>query len=122
MFAKLMFVAADRTHALARMRRALAETQIAGLQTTLAFHLWLLEQANFTDNTGAGLSTDLIARAFDPAPALAASALRAAELVSIALRGDHGRLAPPRESLDGATTNEDGWWSSGVREALENML
>ena len=83
MFAKLMVVAVDRPAAIARMRRALAETLIAGVQTTLPFDRWLLERDEFTDDTGAGLSTDLIARTWEPAPIAASAALRATELVAL---------------------------------------
>jgi len=55
--------------------------RIAGVQTTLPFYRWLMDRAEFTDETGAGLSTDLIARTWEPAP-LVASAVVLLELIS----------------------------------------
>jgi acetyl/propionyl-CoA carboxylase alpha subunit len=118
MFAKLMVVAEDRPAAIARMRRALSETQISGVQSTLPFHRWLLERDEFCDETGAGLSTDLIARTWAPAPLVAAAALRATELVAMASRVE----SPPAGVLQASARGEDldGWWSAGIREALEH--
>jgi acetyl/propionyl-CoA carboxylase alpha subunit len=115
MFAKLMVVANDRPAALARMRRALAETRIGGVQTTLPFARWLMERDEFTDDTGAGLSTDLIARAFEPAPMVAAAALRAAELAA-AVASTTQQTAPTRLEQIGPTSSDE-WWSAGLREA-----
>ena len=116
MFAKLMVVAADRSSAIARMRRALAETRIAGVQTTVPFARWLMDRDEFTDHSGAGLSTDLIARIFEPGPLVTAAALRAAEIAaSVATQ----TRASAGASVDFDTVRiEDDWWSSGVREAL----
>jgi acetyl/propionyl-CoA carboxylase alpha subunit len=120
MFAKLMVVAVDRQAAIERMRRALAETRIAGVQTTLPFHRWLLERDEFTDDTGAGLSTDLIARTWEPAPLAAAAALRATELVALASR--EAAPAPARAGQDQVADETDDWWQTGVREALDSRL
>ena len=47
LLAKLMVHAADRPHAVTRLRRALDETRIGGLPTTLGFHRWLVDQPAF---------------------------------------------------------------------------
>ena len=47
--AKLLVVAEDRPTALARLRRALDELEVGGIQTTLPFHRWLLDQPDFAD-------------------------------------------------------------------------
>ena len=47
MIAKILAWGADRDEALARMRRALSETRIEGIATTLAFHRRLLERDEF---------------------------------------------------------------------------
>ena len=120
MFAKLMVVGPDRDNAIARMRRALSETRIGGVQTTLPFHQWLMGQPEFTDSTGAGLSTDLIVRTWEPAPLVAAAALRAAELVAAAAL--EGADAPVSAATTHGATRNDEWWSTGVREALEGRL
>ncbi len=120
MFAKLMVVAPDRTAALSRMRRALDETEIAGVQSTLPFHRWIIEQPDFTDESGAGLSTDLVARTWEPAPLVAAAALRAAELTALAARTS--AALTPSEPRAGRATQpkaDDAWWQAGVREQLD---
>jgi acetyl/propionyl-CoA carboxylase alpha subunit len=120
LFAKLMVVDADRGAAIARLRRVLAETQVAGIQSTLPFHRWLVEQPEFTDESGAGLSTDLVARTWDPAPLVAAAALRAAELGALAARdGSPGPATNPVGSPRGDHPTSE-WWAAGAREALEN--
>jgi acetyl/propionyl-CoA carboxylase alpha subunit len=47
LLAKLMVHAAYRSHAVARLRRALDETRIGGVPTTLGFHRWLVDQPAF---------------------------------------------------------------------------
>jgi 3-methylcrotonyl-CoA carboxylase alpha subunit len=118
MFAKLMVVAGDRASAIARMRRALDETEVAGVQTTVPFARWLMELPQFNDETGAGLSTDLVARSFEPAPLVADAALRAAELAARAAIEEPPSEVAPRLGTNGSTADE--WWSSGIRQALES--
>ncbi|MFL5756355.1 MAG: acetyl-CoA carboxylase biotin carboxylase subunit [Chloroflexota bacterium] len=121
MFAKLMVVDADRELALARMRRALDETEIGGVQSTLPFARWLLEQPDFIDGTGSGLSTDLIARTFDPLPLVSTAALRAAELAAAASwRGTSGGAGLEAEVKQ--PPHEPTWWTTGISEALERRL
>ena len=49
MISKLVAWAEDRPHAIARMRRALAEYEVAGIKTTLPFFTWLFAQPEFID-------------------------------------------------------------------------
>jgi acetyl-CoA carboxylase biotin carboxylase subunit len=49
LISKLIAWAEDRPHALARMRRALAEYTVAGIKTTVPFFTWLLAQPEFVD-------------------------------------------------------------------------
>ena len=120
MFAKLMVVAADRDAAIARMARALAETQIGGVQTTLPFHRWLMNLPDFTDASGAGLSTDLIERTWDPARGLGAAALRAAEIAARAsLDAAPTSIDAVRATPAAAPRGPSAWWLAGVRETLE---
>lgn len=84
MIAKLIVWGSDRTQALARMSQALAEFQIVGLATNIAFLKRLVEGAAFA---GADLDTGLIERTGDtlfPPPKAApagALALAAAALI-----------------------------------------
>ncbi len=49
LLAKLMVHAEDRPAAVARLRRALDETLVGGLQTDLGFHRWLVDQPGFVE-------------------------------------------------------------------------
>jgi acetyl/propionyl-CoA carboxylase alpha subunit len=123
MFAKLMVVAADRSAALRRMSRALGETEIGGVQSTLPFHRWIVAQPDFTDESGAGLSTDLVARTWEPAPLLSAAALRAAELAALAARTTaSGTSAETRPDPPSRPNDGDDWWQAGIRERLDEQL
>jgi acetyl/propionyl-CoA carboxylase alpha subunit len=117
LLAKLMVHAGDRPTCLARLRRALDEMIVGGVQTTLPFHRWLVDDAGFAD--ASDLSTDLVARRWDPAPLAQAAAARAAEAVaaawpfaaassSVAATG-----APAEKAAEGST-----WWREGMREAM----
>ena len=116
LLAKLMVVAADRPQALARLVRALDEFEIGGVQTTLPFHRWLIEQPGFSDATD--LSTDFVARNWQPAELLSAAALRAAEMAALA-----SRHRPVTSDANGyALVNGragPAWWRAGITEATE---
>jgi acetyl/propionyl-CoA carboxylase alpha subunit len=49
MISKLIAWAEDRSSAIARMRRALAEYLVVGIETTVPFFTWLLMQPEFLD-------------------------------------------------------------------------
>ena len=60
--AKIMVHAGDRPAAIDRLRRALDETEVAGIQTTLPFHRFVARHPGFA---AADLSTDWVAEAWD---------------------------------------------------------
>ena len=62
LLSKLIVWGKDRTHAIARMRRALTEYQVMGVQTTLPFDRWLMEHPRFINGD---LSTDFVAEEWD---------------------------------------------------------
>ncbi|HSK53193.1 MAG TPA: biotin carboxylase N-terminal domain-containing protein [Clostridia bacterium] len=72
--AKLMVHAGDRDTAIDRLRRALDETVVGGIQTTLPFHRVVARDASFRD---AQLSTDWVADHWDGAADLKAAVARA---------------------------------------------
>ena len=119
--AKLLVVADDRPSALARLRRALGELEVGGIQTTLPFDRWLLGQADFAQATG--LSTDLVDRLWQPIELVSVAALRAAELAATAAS------APSRESEQRGANHsgpqnggaDDAWWQAGIAEATEPL-
>ena len=95
---KLLTWGADRDEAIARMRRALIETVIVGVPTTLAFHQQIMEDERFTSgDVHTGVVTDWLAEqtaasteaavasrpAAAAAPSLNGRATGAAELTSL---------------------------------------
>jgi len=123
--AKILVVAEDRQAAVARMGRALDELEVGGIQTTLPFDRWLLDQPDFADATG--LSTDLVDRLWQPLDLVSVAALRAAELAalaSVAAAAPGAATAPtagaqPPASGDGP--GDDPWWRAGIQEATEGL-
>jgi acetyl/propionyl-CoA carboxylase alpha subunit len=121
LLAKVLVVAADRDAALARARRALAELETGGIQTTKPFHAWLLGHAAFRQ---AQLRTDLVARDWDPAPLRAAAADRAAELVARHVWRPTSRAVaqaspPSSPMLTAGESGADAWRAAGRRDAVE---
>ena len=75
LIAKLVTWGEDRDQCIRRMRRALHEFEIAGVQTTIPFHLAMLADANFLRGA---ITTDYVEESFQmPEPATAQSALLA---------------------------------------------
>jgi len=67
LLAKVMVHAPDRPAAIARLRRALDETLIGGVQTDLSFLRWLVDEPGFVDGT---YDTDLVADRWGSGPRL----------------------------------------------------
>ena len=98
LIAKVMVHAADRPAAIDRLRRALDETEITGIQTTLPFHRFVATDASF--RTGS-LSTGWVGEHWDgPAERRAAAALAQLAAGLDALAGAHGTGA--RRATSGA--------------------
>jgi len=120
--AKLLVVAADRPAALARLRRALDELQVGGIQTTLPFHRWLVEQPDFAEATG--LSTDLVDRLWQPTELVSVAALRAAALAAYSAVSGADATEPNEGRGRGGNSNgraDDPWWRAGIAEATERL-
>ncbi len=88
LLSKVLVVAPDRETALARARRAVAEFETGGVQTTLPFHGWLLDHPEFVE---ARLRTDLVERDWAPDAIRAAIAERAAHAVARHVWSSDGR-------------------------------
>ena len=109
LLAKVMAVGTDRASAVGRLREALYELTVTGLQTTLPFHLWLLTEPAFT--SAEGLATDLVEKLWRPEGLTANAADRAAQA---ALKSTYAAFAGPGGELQpmpGST-----WWRRGVEE------
>jgi acetyl/propionyl-CoA carboxylase alpha subunit len=115
--AKVIVVAADRPAALARLRRALEEVEITGIQTTLPLHRFALGHPSLV---AADISTDWVAQHWDGpadrANALAEAALVAARTVAGAVQegGPDSRNGPGRGPEATA-----GWRTAGREAALD---
>ncbi|HET6744772.1 MAG TPA: biotin carboxylase N-terminal domain-containing protein [Candidatus Limnocylindria bacterium] len=109
LLAKLMVHAADRPAAVRRLRRALDETLVGGLQTDLGFHRWLVEQPEFiSGDYHTGLIPQRWAEGPEPsADEAALVALAAAE----ARRSSAGAMTPPPAARAG-----EGEWARRARQ------
>jgi acetyl/propionyl-CoA carboxylase alpha subunit len=118
LLAKLLVHAPDRDAAIAKARRAVAEFETGGVQTTLPFHAWLLGLPSFT---GGELRTDLVAREWRPDDSRTVAAERAIEAVARALRDDGSGtpVATARSPKTAATNPASAWAIDGRRRALE---
>ncbi len=102
LIAKLIAVAEDRPRALARLRRALAETEIGGIQTTLPFHHAMLREPAFVD--ASHLSTTWVDGHWDGRAARRGAVRAAALAAGLAAMGGEGAVtvAGRRTPGDGA--------------------
>lgn len=126
MIAKIMTVAPDRQTAIDRMRRALRETEITGIQTTLPFGRAVIGDAAFIDGTG--LSTGWVAERWDgeaSRTAVAEVAARIAAGVTIAgtTIGTVDDLVSVRKDTDrprsGAGSADSAWLNAGRSAAVD---
>ncbi len=92
LLAKVMVHAADRPAAVARLRRALDEMVVGGLQTDLGFHRWLVDHPGFA--TG-DYHTGLITESWGEGPELGREEVALAAFAAI-----EGREAKPASSVD----------------------
>jgi len=128
LIAKVMVHAADRPAAIDRLRRALDETEISGIQTTLPFHRRVARHVAFA---ASDLSTGWVAEHWDGPAELrmaARTAQLAAGLASIdgpagaeVARGG-GVTGQPTRSAGGAASLDDGdgqWRRDGRAAAMD---
>jgi len=117
LLAKLVVSAADRPAALARLRRALDETLIGGLQTDLSFLRWLVDEPGFAAGS---YDTDLIAERWGDGPPLATEDASVAAFVAKEARRGVKALVPALAtgtSTSGAGNR--GWGARARREAVD---
>ena len=113
--AKIMVHAADRGSAIDRLRRALDETAIAGIQTTLPFHRYVSRHAGFR---AGDLSIDWVAEEWDgPADRarVATAAAEAAAVASLGPRAGHDGSRPAQ----GPSSSPDGWRAASRVDAVD---
>jgi acetyl/propionyl-CoA carboxylase alpha subunit len=113
LLAKLMVEAEDRPGALARLRRALDEFRVTGLQTTLPFHAWLVRSEWFRKGE---IATDFVDRNWRPDEAREEAARRAAQVAALShltAGGDAGA------SMKADGRSGERWQQAARREATE---
>ena len=108
--AKIMVHAGDRPAAIARLRRALDETEVAGIQTTLPFHRFVARHPGFA---AAELSTDWVAENWDGPTQRAAvvGVAAAADVAASAAATDAQTAARERPPASAAI----GGWATAAR-------
>jgi acetyl-CoA carboxylase biotin carboxylase subunit len=111
LLAKLMVHAADRPAMVARLRRALDETQIGGVQTDLGFHRWLAEQPSFVSGA---YDTGLVADAWGDGPPLSEDLAAAAATAAAEARA----AAPAPRPTAPAAAGASAWAVTARSEAL----
>ncbi len=122
LIAKVMVHAIDRPSAINRLRRALDEVEVAGIQTTLPFHRFVARDASFR---AARLSTGWVGEHWD-GPSDRAEAAKVAMLAAGLAAGDGAAAGLGRSPVDGpraagtwgARTNGR-WQRAGLEEAID---
>jgi acetyl/propionyl-CoA carboxylase alpha subunit len=115
LLAKLMVHAHDRPAAIDRLRRALDETLVGGLQTDLGFHRWLVDQPEFISGD---YHTGLISERWVDGPTLADD--EAGLMAVAAVEGRRSGVATGA-TTDGAAphgSGSSGWSRTARQEAL----
>jgi acetyl/propionyl-CoA carboxylase alpha subunit len=113
LLAKLMVHAENRDLAVARLRRALDETLIGGLQTDAGFLRWLVDDPGFA---GGAYDTSLIPqRWYDRPPPLDADTLALVAFAALSVRKDTG---PGERRAEVAADAGSAWGRLARREAL----
>ena len=110
LLAKLMVHADDRPAAVARLRRALDETQVGGLQTDAGFLRWLVDDEAFA---GGEYDTGFIADRWGNGPPLTAEERSMAAAVAAAARKTALAVA-----ITTAAPVQSAWAAASRREAL----
>ena len=119
MIAKVMTVGRDRSAALRRMRRALDEVVVSGIQTTLPFDRALVRDPAFADETGSTLSTDWVGERWD-GPRDRAGVAAVAAIAAAASASDHARRTGAASlRKDDRAPAGSGWRRAGRQAATE---
>lgn len=120
LIAKLIVYAEDRPAAIARLRRALGEVEIGGIQTTVPFHRAMMEEPAYVEATG--LATTWVDDGWDGSRHRA----RAVRLASIAAglaaidEAGLGRAQSGAQAASGSPVPADhGWRATGRADALD---
>jgi acetyl/propionyl-CoA carboxylase alpha subunit len=111
LLAKLMVHAEDRATAVARLRRALEETVVGGVQTDLSFHRWLVDEPGFL---AGAYDTDLVHDIWRNGPELTGEEQSLAAEVARQARA----RSPVGPGSGSPVTNESAWTARARRESV----
>jgi acetyl/propionyl-CoA carboxylase alpha subunit len=114
LIAKVMVHAGDRAAALRRLRRALDETEIGGIQTTLPFHRFVAQDESFA---AGDVSTGWVGESWD-GPASFERAARVGQLAA-GIDAVETAQAPRTATLPEPPAGDDGWLRAGRLAAIE---
>ena len=112
--AKIMVHAEDRHAAIDRLQRALDETEVAGIQTTLPFHRFVARHAGFR---AGGLSIDWVADEWDGPAERAGYATAAGEAAAAAVAG--GDRPAIQTAVFAARPDAVGWAAAARDDAVD---
>ncbi len=122
LIAKLMVHAHDRDAAIDRLRRALDETEIGGVQTTLPFHRFVARSEAFR---AGDLSTGWVDEHWDGEAARAEAVRKALLAVGLAAIADepgvagHGAHDRRRRTCDTDLLHRNGWRRGGRAQGVD---
>ena len=124
LIAKVMVHAGDRDAAIDRLRRALDETEISGIQTTLPFHRFVAVDPSF--RTGS-LSTGWVGEHWDgpgqreaaARVAQLAAGLHAVEASSPGIAGAGASVAGRARTVAAPEHNDGRWYRAGLEAAVD---
>jgi len=122
LIAKLMVHAGDRPTAIDRLRRALDESEIAGIQTTLPFHRFVAREPTFRL---AELSTAWVTEHWDGAGEQVRAARLAQLAAGLAVPGGTARGPEVGASRDGRSggagdgARDGSWRHQGIHDAID---
>jgi acetyl/propionyl-CoA carboxylase alpha subunit len=121
LLAKLLVHADGRTAALARLRRALDETIVGGVQTDLSFLRWLVDEPGFV---AGAYDTGLVAERWAGGPELGADERSLAALAALEARlsaeAERASAVEPAPTRPAHTQPGSGWAARGRAEAVNH--
>ena len=119
MIAKLVVWGSDRTEAINRTRRALQEYRVAGLKTTIGFHLAVLDNARFI---AGDLSTSFLPEEFpDNNYSFLTDDIRRCAAIAVALDKFSHERKIALSSRSAGKTEASGWAAHHRRESLRQF-
>jgi acetyl/propionyl-CoA carboxylase alpha subunit len=113
LIAKVMVDAGDRETAISRLARALDETEIAGIQTTLPFHRLVARDDSFAAGS---LSTDWVAEHWDGEAEAARAEGLARAAATLAVEPTRASVLAQRQPVGSRPAGEDGRFDEAWHE------